>query len=64
MSFDNGTLNFINITGGSGGTHNYGVFVNQGNTAALVASSIIALDCMGGTGTGSDIGFYVTDGSN
>ena len=64
LSLANGSLNFQNITGGSGGsgtTNQHGVMINSGVT--VTAPSIIALDCNGGPGTGSDIGFYVNGGT-
>ena len=52
-----GNLNFTNCSGGSGGSSNYGVFLN--GSVAVSASNINAADCYGGV-VGSDIGFYVS----
>ncbi len=64
LNLANGSLNFENITGGSGGsgtTNHHGVVINSGVT--VTAPTIIATDCLGGPGTGTDIGFYVTGGT-
>ena len=45
ISMANGTLTFTNITGGSGGTRNHGVFItSMGSVSAPV---LIATDCVG-----------------
>jgi filamentous hemagglutinin family protein len=57
LNLVNGSLNFQNITGGSGGsgtTDNHGVFLNDVTVSAPV---ILATDCYGGPGMGSDVGF-------
>ena len=49
----NGGLNFKNCVGGSGGSSNLGVNI----ASAVSAPAIIAIDCLGGPGTGNDWGF-------
>ena len=59
-----GALNFRNCTGGTGGsgnTNHNGVVINTG--IAVSAPAIIATDCLGGPGTGSDRGFYINGGT-
>jgi hypothetical protein len=53
-----GTWTIENATGGNGGQSNHGVFVNG---IAVSAANITAVDCLGGPGIGSDIGFYVAN---
>ena len=55
-----GGINFSNVVGGSGGTNEHGVYV----PFAVTSTSIIATDCYGGQGTGTDIGFYITTGGS